>query len=196
MLHVALHPVFYLALAAAHRPPRKLLLLLLAVAVHATEPPSPSPSPPPRPAALPAWTCPGGACCELGAVLGQTIAPAFGGNDWTAQEKEAFCEGALDKLAPHPIVDTTFDVCHREASPHKPAAHCAILSPALDSPPRMLRATCCSGRRWHADHPQGHHHRLQQLPTQVLLEPRDRVLLHLGAQHRVPPFPRLRGQHR
>eukprot|EP00665_Eupelagonemidae_sp_cell47_P005507 gene5506-4767_t len=107
MLHVALHPVFYLALAAAHRPPRKLLLLLLAVAVHATEPPSPSPSPPPRPAALPAWTCPGGACCKLGAVLGQTIAPAFGGNDWTAQEKEAFCEGALDKLAT--TVDTTFD---------------------------------------------------------------------------------------
>ena len=195
MLHVALHPALYLALAAAHRPPRKLLLLLLAVAVHATEPPSPSPSPPPpRPAALPAWTCPGGACCELGAVLGQTIAPAFGGNDWTAKEKQAFCEGALDKLAT--TIDTTFDVCNREASPHKPAAHCAILSPALDSPPRMLRATCCSGRRWHADHPQGHHHRLQQLPTQVLLGVEPRVLLHLGAQHRVPPFPRLRGQHR
>jgi len=139
MLHVALHPVFYLALAAAHRPPRKLLLLLLAVAVHATEPPSPSPSPPPpRPAALPAWTCPGGACCELGAVLGQTIAPAFGGNDWTAKEKQAFCEGALDKLAT--TVDTTFDVCNREASPHLNPRHTARSSARrLDPPPHMLR---------------------------------------------------------
>ena len=150
MLHVALPPAVYMALFAAHRPPRKLLLLLLAVGVHATAPPPPLPSPPPpppspsppppspRPAAPPAWTCPGGACCKLGAVLGQTIAPAFGGNDWTAQEKEAFCEGALDKLAT--TVDTTFDVCNREASPHLNPRHTARSSARrLDPPPHMLR---------------------------------------------------------
>ena len=35
IMHVALHPAVYLALAAAHRPPRKLMLLLFAVGVHA-----------------------------------------------------------------------------------------------------------------------------------------------------------------